>query len=175
MIGNKEAIMTSYFLAGAVVLVVKWISAILLILFYRMMRFCKPSSLYSFEEEVGRTTINILSNITAVYVFVVLFNELQLQLAIGMLVIPLLVGMLWGYYNLRRARQGISASRQTGVIFDQFREQMESQYGEAIAETITGDESRRRFLIRSEYAYSASNLFGTILGAILFLRNAPFF
>jgi hypothetical protein len=175
VIGNKEAIMSSYILAGAVVLVVKWISAILLILFYRMMRFCKPSSLYSFKEEVGRTIINILSNITAVYVFVVLFNELQLQLAIGMLVIPLLVGMLWGYYNLQRARQGISACRQAGEVFYQFREQMESQYGKAIAEAVTGNELKRRFLIRSEYAYSAGNVFGTILGAILFLRNAPFF
>lgn len=167
--------MSSYILAGAVVLVVKWISAILFILFYRMMRFCKPSSLYSFKEEAGRTIINILSNITAVYVLVVLFNELQLQLAIGMLVIPLLVGFLWGYYNLRRARQGISASRQAGVVFDRFREQVESQYGKAVAETITRDESRRRFLIRSEYAYSAGNLFGTILGALLFLRKASFF
>jgi hypothetical protein len=167
--------MSSYILAGAVVLIVKWISAILFILFYRMMRFCEPSSLYSFKEEVGRTIINILSNITAVYVLFVLFNELQLHPAIGMLIIPLLVGLLWGYYNLRRARQGFPPSRQAGVVFDRFREQMESQYGKAIAETITGDESRRRFLIRSEYAYSASNLFGTILGALLFLREAPFF
>jgi len=92
-----------------------------------------------------------------------------------MLVIPLLVGLLWGYCNLRIARQGISASRQAGVVFDRFREQMEDQYGKAVAETITEDESRRGFLIRSEYAYSASNLFGTILGALLFLREAPFF
>jgi len=167
--------MSSYILASAVVLVVKWISAILFILFYRMMRFCKPSSLYSFKEEMGRTIINILSNITAVYVFVVLFNELQLQLAIGMLVIPLLVGFLWGYYNLQRAIQGIPPSRQAGAVFDRFREQVESQYGKAVAETITGDESRRRFLIRSEYAYSTGNLFGTILGALLFLRKASFF
>ena len=167
--------MSSYILAGAVVLVVKWISVILFILFYRMMRFCKLCSLYSFQEEAGRTIINILSNIIAVYALVVLFNELQLQLAIGMLVIPLLVGFLWGYYNLRRARQGILPSRQAGEVFDRFREQLESQYGKEIAETITGDESRRRFLIRSEYAYSASNLFGTILGAFLFLREVPFF
>ena len=167
--------MSSYILAGAVVLVVKWISAILFILFYRMMRFCKPSSLYSFKEEVGRTIINILSNIIAVYVFVVLFNELQIQLAIGMLVIPLLVGFLWGYYNLQRARQGISPSRQAGVVFDGFREQMESKYGKAIAETVAGDKSKRKYLIRSEYAYSAGNMFGIILGALLFLRKASFF
>jgi hypothetical protein len=167
--------MSSYILAGAVVLLVKWISAIIFILFYRMMRFCEPNSLYSFREEAGRAIINILSNIIAVYSLVVLFNELQLQLAIAMLVIPLVSSLLWGYYNLRRARQGISASRQAGVVFDRFREQVESQYGKAIADTVVGDESKRRFLVRSEYAYSAVNLFGTILGALLFLRKAPFF
>jgi hypothetical protein len=167
--------MSSYILAGAVVLLVKWISAILFILFYRMMRFCEPSSLYSFKEEVGRTIISILSNIASVYALVVLFNELQLQLAIAMLVIPLVSSLLWGYYNLRRARQGILASRQASVVFDRFREQVENQYGKIIAEAVLGDESKRRILIRSEYAYSAGNLFGTILGGLLFLRKAPFF
>lgn len=167
--------MSSYILASAVVLVVKWISAILFILFYRMMRICKPSSLYSFKEEVGRTIINILSNITAVYVLVVLFNVLQLQPAIGMLVIPVLIGLLWGYYNLQRARQGISANRQNSVVSNRFREQMEGQDGNTTEKTIAGDESRRRFLIRCEYAYSASNLFGTMLGAFLFLHKVPFF
>lgn len=167
--------MSSYILAGAVVLLVKWISAILFILFYRMMRFCEPNSLCSFREEAVRTIINILSNIIAVYALVVLFNELQLQLAIAMLVIPSVSSLLWGYYNLRRAKQGISASRQTGVAFDRFREQVENQYGRAIADTIVGDESKRRFLLRSEYAYSAGGLFGTILGALLFLCKAPLF
>ncbi len=167
--------MSSYIMSGAVVLVVKWISCLLFILLCRTMRFRQPSSLYPFKEEVVRAVINILSNITAVYALVVLYDKLQLQLAIAMLVIPLLAGLLWGYYNLRRARQGIAPSRQAGTVLDRFKEQLENEYGRAIAETVAGEESKRRYLVRSEYTYSAGNVFGTILGALLFLRNAPFF
>ena len=167
--------MTSYILAGAVILSAKWILSLFFILVYRSMGFHQPNPLYPFKEEVVRAMVNILSNITAVYALVVLFDMLQRQPFIAMLVIPLLAGLLWSYYNLRRARQCIPPSRQVGMVFDRLREQVESQYGWAIAETVAGEKSKKRYLIRNEYAYLAGNVFGTILGALVFLRNVPFF
>ncbi len=167
--------MTSYVLAGAVVLSAKWIFSLLFILVYRSMGFHQPNPLYPFKEELVRAMVNILSNITAVYVLVVLFEMLLLQPAMAMLAVPLLVGLLWSYYNLQRARQCIPPSRQVGMVFDRLRAQVESQYGWAIAESVAGEESKKRYLIRSEYAYLAGNVFGTILGALVFLRNVPFF
>jgi hypothetical protein len=168
-------IMRSYILAGCVILVVNWIASFFFILVYRCMGFHQPSPLYPFKEEVGRAIVNIFSNITAIYALVVLFDKLQLQLAIAMLVIPLLAGLLWSYYNLRRAKQGISPSGQVDMVLDRFKEQVESQYGRAIADIVAGEKSKKRYLIRSEYAYLAGNVFGTILGALVFFRNAPFF
>jgi len=167
--------MTSYILAGAVILAVKWISSLLFILVYRNMGFHQPSPLYPFKEEVGRAIVNILSNITAVYALIVLFDKLQLQPAIAMLIIPLLVGLLWSYCNLRRARQCIPPSREVGMVFDRLRKQVESQYGRVIAESVAGEVSKKGYLIRSEYAYLAGNVFGTILGALVFFRNVPLF
>jgi hypothetical protein len=137
------------------------------------MGFHQPNPLYPFKEEVVRAMVNILSNITAVYVLVVLFDKLQLQLVIAMLAVPLLVGLFWSYYNLRRARQCIPPSRQAGMVFDRLREQVESQYGRAIADTVTGEESKKIYLIRNECAYLAGNVFGIILGTLVFLRNVP--
>ena len=167
--------MTSYILAGAVILSAKWIISLLFILVYRSMGFHQPNPLYPFKEEVVRAMVNILSNIIAVYALVVLFEMLQFQPAMAMLAIPLLVGLLWSYYNLRRAGQCIPPSRQVGVVFDRLREQVESQYGSAIAGTITGEESKIKYLLRCEYAYLTGNVFGTLLGALVFLRNVPFF
>ena len=167
--------MTSYILAGAVVLSAKWIVSILFILVYRSMGFHQPNPLYPFKEEVVRAMVNILSNITAVYALVVLFEMLHLQPAMSLLAIPLLVGLLWSYYNLRRARQCIPPSRQVGMVFDRLRAQVESQYGSAIADTVAGEELKKKYLIRNEYAYLAGNVFGTILGALVFLRHVPFF
>jgi len=167
--------MTSYILAGAVILLGKWIISLLFILIYRSMGFHQPNPLYPFKEEVIRAMVNILSNIIAVYALVVLFEMLYLQLAIAMLGIPLLVGLLWSYYNLWRARHGIPPSRQVGMVFDRLREQVESQYGRAIAETLAGEGSKIKYLLRCEYAYLAGNVFGTLLGALVFLRNVPFF
>lgn len=65
--------MTSYILAGVVVLSAKWIVSILYILVYRSMGFYQPNPLYPFNEELVRAMVNILSNITAVYVLVVVF------------------------------------------------------------------------------------------------------
>ena len=166
--------MTSYILAVAVILSAKWILSLLFILVYRSMGFHQPNPLYPFKEEVVRAMVNILSNIIAVYALVVLFEMLQLQPAMAMLAIPLLVGLLWSYYNLQRARQGIPPSRQVGMVFDRLREQVESQYGREIAETVTGEESKKKYLLRCEYAYLAGNVFGTLLGAFVFLRNVPF-
>jgi len=166
--------MTSYFLGGAVILSTKWILSLLFILVYRSMGFHQPNPLYPFKEEVVRAMVNILSNIIAVYALVVLFEMLHLQPAMAMLGIPLLVGLLWSYYNLRRARQGIPPSRQVGMVFDRLREQIESQYGGAIAETVAGEESKIKYLLRCEYAYLTGNVFGTILGAFVFLHNVPF-
>jgi len=167
--------MTSYILAGVVVLSAKWIISILYILVYRSMGFYQPNPLYPFKEELVRAMVNILSNITAVYVLVVVFDNLQLQPAMAMLAVPLLIGLLWSYYNLRRARQCIPPSRQVGIVFDRLRAQVESQYGMTIAESIAGEESKKKYLIRNEYAYSAGNVFGTILGGLLFLRHTPFY
>lgn len=166
--------MTSYILAGAVILSAKWILSLLFILVYRSMGFHQPNPLYPFKEEVVRAMVNILSNIIAVYALVVLFEMLQIQPVMTMLAIPLLVGLLWSYYNLQRARHGIPPSRQVGTVFDRLREQVESQYGRAIAETVAGDESKVKYLLRCEYAYLTGNIFGTLLGAFVFLRNAPF-
>ena len=167
--------MTSYILAGAVILSAKWIISLFFILVYRSMGFHQPNPLYPFKEEVVRAMVNILSNIIAVYALVVLFEMLYLQPVMTMLAIPLLVGLLWSYYNLQRARHGIPPSRQVGTVFDRLREQVESQYGRAIAETVTGEESKVKYLLRCEYAYLTGNIFGTLLGAFVFLRNAPFF
>lgn len=167
--------MTSYILAGAVILSAKWILSLLFILVYRSMGFHQPNPLYPFKEEVVRATVNILSNIVAVYALVVLFEMLHIQPVMTMLAIPLLVGLLWSYYNLQRARHCIPPSRQVGTVFDRLREQVESQYGRAIAETVTGEESKVKYLLRCEYAYLTGNIFGTLLGAFVFLRNAPFF
>ncbi|MEJ2703634.1 MAG: hypothetical protein P8Z79_14445 [Sedimentisphaerales bacterium] len=171
---QKDA-MTSYILAGAVVLAAKWTISLLFIVVYRSMGFHQPSPLTPFKEEIVRAVVNILSNIAAVYVLVIFFDELQPQPAMAMLVVPLIIGLLWSYYNLRRARQGIPPSRQVGMVFDRLREQVESQYGREIAESVAGEESKRRYLIRSECAYLASNVLGTILGAFLFLRKVAFF
>jgi hypothetical protein len=156
--------MTSYILAGVVVLSAKWIVSILYILVYRSMGFYQPNPLFPFKEELVRAMVNILSHITAVYVLVVVFDNLQLQPTMAMLAIPLLVGLLWSYYNLRRARQCIPPSRQVSEVFDRLRAQVESQYGRIIAESIAGEESKKKYLIRNEYVYSAGNVFGTILG-----------
>jgi hypothetical protein len=110
--------------------------------------------------------VNILSNIIAVYVLVVVFDELQLQPSMAMLAVPLLIGLLWSYYNLRRAQQGIPPSKQVGMVFDQLRGQVESQYGSAIADTVAGEESKKRYLIHNECAYVAGNVFGTIFGVL---------
>ena len=61
------------------------------------------------------------------------------------------------------------------MVFDRLRDQVESQYGREIAESIAGEESKKRYLIRSEYAYLTGNVSGIILGALVFLRNVPFF
>ena len=61
------------------------------------------------------------------------------------------------------------------MVFDRLRAQVESQYGSAIADTVAGEESKKRYLIRNEYAYLAGNVFGTILGALVFLHRVPFF
>ena len=167
--------MTSYILAGAVVLSAKWMISLLFILGYRSMGFHQPNPLYPFKEELVRAMVNILSNIIAVYVLVVVFDELQLQPAMAMLAVPLLIGLFWSYYNLRRAQQGIPPSKQVGMVFDLLRGQVESQYGSAIADTVAGEESKKRYLIRNECAYVAGNVFGTILGALVFLRNVPFY
>jgi hypothetical protein len=167
--------MTPYILAGAVILAVKWILSLLFIVVYRSLGFHQPNPLYPLKEEVVRAVVNILSNITAVYVLVVLFEEMQLRPAMAMLAVPLIIGLLWSYYNLRRARQCIPPSRQVGMVFDRLREQVESQYGREIAESIAGEESKKRYLIRSEHAYLAGNVFGTILGALVFLRKVALF
>jgi hypothetical protein len=61
------------------------------------------------------------------------------------------------------------------MVFDRLRDQVEIQYGWEIAESIAGEESKKRYLIRSEYTYLAGNVSGIILGALVFLRNVPFF
>ena len=167
--------MTPYILAGAVVLAAKWTISLLFIVVYRSMGFHQPSPLTPFKEEIVRAVVNILSNIAAVYVLVVLFDTLELQPAMAMLAVPLIIGLLWSYYNLRRARRGIPPSRQVGMVFDRLREQVESQYGREIAESVAGEKSKKRYLIRSECAYLAGNVFGTILGALVFLRKVAFF
>jgi hypothetical protein len=174
--GNtKKDAMTSYILAGAVILSAKWAISLLFIVVYRSMGFHQPNPLTPLKEEIVRAAVNILSNVAAVCVLVVFFDALQLQPAIAMLAVPLLIGLLWSYYNLRRARQCIPPSRQVGMVFDRLREQVESQYGSAIAESVAGEESKKRYLIRSEYAYLAGNVFGTISGVLVFFRGVPFF
>jgi hypothetical protein len=165
--------MTSYILAGAVILSAKWILSLLFIVVYRSMGFHQPNPLFPFKEEVVRVMVNILWNIIAVYALMVLFEILHLQPAMAMLAVPLLVGLLWSYYNLRRARQGIPPSRQIGMVFDQLKEQVECQYGRALAETVAGEESKIKYLLRCEYTYLAGNVFGILLGALVFLRNVP--
>jgi hypothetical protein len=167
--------MGSYILAGAVVLIVKWVVSFFFIFLYRIMGFHQPSPLRPFKEELGKAIINILSNITAVYALVLLFDTLHVQLAITVLVLPLLVGLLWSHYNLTRAKQGVAPGRQVDMMFDRFRQQVAAECGSAVAETAAGEESKKRYLVRSEYAYLAGNLSGTMLGALLFLRYVPWF
>jgi len=167
--------MCSYILAGAVVLIVKWIVSFFFIFLYRTMGFHQPSPLCPFKEEMGKAIINILSNITAVYALVLLFDTLYLQPAVGVLVLPLLAGLLWSYYNLTRAQRGIAPGRQTDLMFDRFRQQVATERGVAVAEMVAGEGTKRRYLVRSEYAYLAGNISGTILGALIFLQNAPLF
>lgn len=167
--------MCSYILAGAVVLIMKWIVSFFFIFLYRIMEFHRPSPLHPFKEELGKATINILSNITAVYALVVFFDRLHLQPALAVLVLPLMVGLLWSHYNLTRAKQGIAPGGRVDMMFDRFRQQVAVECGSAVAETVAGEESKKRYLIRSEYAYLAGNISGTILGALLFLRYAPWF
>lgn len=167
--------MWSYILAAGTILVVKWIASFFFIFLYRMMGFHQPSPLFPFKEEVGKAILNILANITTVYALVVLFDRLQLQLTIAMLVIPFLAGLLWSHYNLVRAKRGIAPGRQIDMVFDQFKEEMEGQCGKAVAEAIAGQELKKRYLIRSEYAYLVGNISGVILGALMFLYRAPLF
>lgn len=167
--------MCSYILAGAVVLIMKWIVSFFFIFLYRIMGFHQPSPLHPFKEEVGKAIINILSNITAVFVLVLLFDALQVQLVIGVLVLPLLIGLLWSHYNLARARQGIAPGRRVDMMFDRFRQQVVAECGRAVAETAAGEGSKKRYLVRSEYAYLAGNISGTIFGALIFLRYTPWF
>jgi hypothetical protein len=165
--------MCFYTLAGCVVLVAKWVCSFFFILLYRIMGFHQPSPLYPFKEEVGKIIINILSNITAVFTLVILFDKLQFQLGIAVLAMPLLAGLLWSYYNLTRARRGIAPSEQIAMVFVRFKQQVEKQHGKAIAETVAGEELKKRYLTRSEYAYLIGNIFGIVLGALIFLRNLP--
>jgi hypothetical protein len=167
--------MCFYILAGTVVLIVKWIASFFFIFLYRIMGFHQPSPLHPFKEELGKAMINILSNVSAVYVLVLLFHALQVHLVIGVLVLPLLAGLLWSYYNLIRARQGIAPGRRVDTMFDRFRQQVAAECGCAVAETAAGEESKRRYLVRSEYAYLAGNISGTMLGALIFFQNAPLF
>ena len=167
--------MCSYILAGAVVLVVKWIASFFFIFLYRVMGFHQPSPLRPFKEEMGKAVINIFSNITAVYALALLFGALHVQLVIGLLVLPLLIGLFWSRYNLIRARQGIAPGRRVDMMFDRFRQQVAAECGRAIAETVAGVESKKRYLVRSEYAHLASNISGTMLGALMFFQNAPLF
>ncbi|MGD2093625.1 MAG: hypothetical protein PVH77_01310 [Phycisphaerales bacterium] len=165
--------MCLYTLAGCVVLVAKWVCSFFFILLYRIMGFHQPSPLYPFKEEAGKIIVNILSNITAVYALVILFDKLQLQLGIAVLAMPLLAGLLWSHYNLTRAKQGIAPSRQIAMVFVRFKQQVENQYGKETAETVAGEELKKRYLTRSEYAYLIGNISGIVLGALIFLRNLP--
>jgi len=165
--------MCLYTLAGCIILVAKWVSSFFFILLHRIMGFHQPSPLYPFKEELGKIIINILSNITAVYALVILFDKLQFRLGIAVLVMPLLVGVLWSRYNLTRAKQGIAPSRQIAMVFVRFKKQIENQYGKAIAETVAGEELKKRYLTRSEYAYLTGNISGIILGGLIFLNNTP--
>jgi hypothetical protein len=167
--------MCSYILAGAVVLIGKWSVSFFFIFLYRIMGFHQPSPLHPFKEELGKAFINILSNITAVYVLVLLFDALQVQPVIGVLILPLLAGLFWSYYNLTRARQGIAPGRRVDMMFDRFRQQVAVECGCEVAETAAGEGPKKRYLVRSEYAYLAGNISGTILGAFIFLQNAPLF
>jgi len=167
--------MCSYILAAGTILVAKWIASFLFIFLYRMMGFHQPSPLFPFKEEIGKAIVNILSNITSVYALVVLFDRLQLQLTIAMLVIPLLAGLLWSHYNLIRAKRGIAPGKQIDTVFGQFKEQLESRCGKAVAEAIAGEELKKKYLIRSEYACLIGNMSGIILGALMFLYKAPLF
>lgn len=167
--------MRSYILAGAIVLIGKWIISFFFIFLYRIMGFHQPSPLHPFKEETGKAIVNILSSITAVYALVLLFGALHVQLVIGVLFLPLLIGLLWSHYNLTRARQGIAPGRRVDMMFDRFRQQVAAECGRAAAETAAGEGSKKRYLVRSEYAHLAGNISGTIFGALLFFRYAPWF
>jgi hypothetical protein len=60
-------------------------------------------------------------------------------------------------------------------MFDRFRQQVATERGVAVAEMVAGEGAKKRYLVRSEYAYLAGNISGTILGALIFLQNAPLF
>jgi hypothetical protein len=167
--------MCFYILAGAAVLIMKWIASFFFIFFYRIMGFHQPSPLHPFKEELAKATINVLSNVTAVYALVVLFDRLHLQPAVAVLVLPLVVGLFWSHYNLSRARRGIAPGRRVDMTFDRFRRHVAAERGSTVAETVAGEGLKKRYLIRSEYAYLTGNISGTILGAFLFLRYAPWF
>jgi len=99
------------------------------------------------------TIVTFFSNIFAIYVLVWLCGKLNVQPLLRMLIIPYLIIFLTGFYRIKKAKSG--------------RRMVEISYQET-GDPYHGSEEFQFFLVRHEYGYFLGDLFGLLVGAMLF-------